>query len=229
MTERIGQADGTKNVRSLSEAVRRVRLVATERSDVIADLAAAERARLQLLAEELADVFKEVPQEVDFFALAVTRTDPPRLWIDMTSHVVMGRDRRTYRFLKDTRLGRSVIRETADLGQMADTVTDYIAERLIEREQAIEADWVSARGRARLALREAVGALAADQGAAPAALAAAPVAATTAHAHRAEPAAALSGVAATDGSSPSLGWGASIAFVVGSLVGAGALLLYMVR
>ena len=44
-----------------------------------------------------ADQFKEVPPEADFFSLSVSGGEPHRLWIDMTSHVVMARDRRTYR------------------------------------------------------------------------------------------------------------------------------------
>jgi hypothetical protein len=66
----------------------------------------------------------------------------------------MGRDRRTYRFLKDTRLGRTVIRESGDLGDMADTVTNYVAERIIERERAIEGDWVVKRIQRREAPRQ---------------------------------------------------------------------------
>src|SRR5258707_2813344 len=57
----------------------------------------------------------------------------------------MRRTRRSYRFLKDTRLGRTVIRETPNLDEVADTVTQYVAERIIERERAIEGDWVVKR------------------------------------------------------------------------------------
>lgn len=146
MAERIGRtATEGGNVRSLQDAIRRMRVVATERADGVADLSAAERARLELLAEELAEVFRAVPPEADFFAFSVSPGDNPRLWIDMTTHVAMGRDRRTYRFLKDTRLGRTVILETAELGAMADCVTDYVAERVIEREKAVEAGWLMSR------------------------------------------------------------------------------------
>jgi hypothetical protein len=146
MGERIGGAKPLGNVRNLHEAIRRMRMVSTERQDGIADLQAAERARLEMLAEDLAEVFKAVPSDTDIFAFSVSHGDVPRLWIDMTSHVAMGRDRRTYRFLKDTRLGRTVLLETASLDDMANCITDYIAERLIEREKAIEADWLIARG-----------------------------------------------------------------------------------
>jgi hypothetical protein len=134
-----------KNVRNLTEAIRRVRTAEAERSDVVVELRDAERARLEMLADELKGVFAEVPAEDEQFVFAVAPGTPPRLWIDLTSFVIMGRDRRTYRFLKDTRLGRTVIRETPNLAEIADTVTQYVAERIIERERAIEGDWVVKR------------------------------------------------------------------------------------
>ena len=85
------------------------------------------------------------PADDEQFVFTVAPGTPPRLWIDLTSFVIMGRDRRTYRFLKDTRLGRTVIRETSNLNEIADTVTQYVAERIIERERAIEGDWVVKR------------------------------------------------------------------------------------
>ncbi len=134
-----------KNVRNLTDAIRRVRTAEAERSDVVVELRDAERARLEMLADELKGVFADVPADDEQFVFAVAPGTPPRLWIDLTSFVIMGRDRRTYRFLKDTRLGRTVIRESANLGDMADTVTNYVAERIIERDRAIEGDWVAKR------------------------------------------------------------------------------------
>jgi hypothetical protein len=137
--------NNAENVRSLRDAIRKVRTAETERSDVVVELRDAERARLELLADELKSVFAEVPAEDEQFLFTVAQGTPPRLWIDMTSFVVMGRDRRTYRFLKDTRLGRTIILETAKLDDMADTITHYVAERIIERERAIEGDWLIKR------------------------------------------------------------------------------------
>jgi hypothetical protein len=114
---------------------------------VVVELRDAERARLEMLADELRSVFAEVPDEHDAFQLNIAGGTPPRLWVDMTSFVVMDRDRRTYRFLKDTRLGRTVILESDDIGAVADMVTSYVAERIIERERAIEGDWVLRRNR----------------------------------------------------------------------------------
>src|SRR4051812_22417635 len=119
------QTDNGKNVRSLTDAIRRVRTAEAERSDVVVELRDAERARLDILSDELKSVFAEIPPENEQFLFTVAAGTPPRLWIDMTSFVVMGKDRRVYRFPKDTRLGRTVILETATLDDMADCVTNY--------------------------------------------------------------------------------------------------------
>ncbi|MCB1487743.1 MAG: hypothetical protein KDJ88_09820 [Bauldia sp.] len=156
-------SDGTEghgssgNVRTLQSAIRRVRTAEAERSDVVVELRDAERARLDMLADELKGVFAEVPEDNDTFLFSISGGTPARLWIDMTSFVVLGRDRRTYRFLKDTRLGRTVIIESTDLDEVADCVTDYVAERIIERERAIEGDWVIRRARREEAERRETG------------------------------------------------------------------------
>ena len=131
---------GDGKVRRLSDAVRRMRVAESERADAYADLHEGDRARLSLLAEELQGVFSELPADDAYFICKVAGSTPPRLWIDPTTHVVMARDRRSYRLLKDTRLGRLTLNESADHDETADAVTDYIAERLIERERSIESD-----------------------------------------------------------------------------------------
>jgi hypothetical protein len=133
------------NVRRLSDAVRRIRVAEAERADAFVDLHEADRARLGLVAEELAGVFAELPETDDYFICELAGSTPPRLWIDPTSHVSIGRDRRSYRFLKDTRLGRVVLMESSDPQAIADAVTDYIAERLVDRERAEESDYLMSR------------------------------------------------------------------------------------
>jgi hypothetical protein len=132
-------------VRSLRDAIRKVQLGEVERSDVVVELQDTERARLDMLADELKDVFREIPEDDDQFSLQIVSGSTPRLWIDATSHVAVGGDRRTYRFLKDTRLGRVVILETSNIDDMADCLTEYIAERVLEREKALEGDWLNNR------------------------------------------------------------------------------------
>ncbi len=126
--------------RSLKMAISRARLVQAEHSDAIADMREADLARLGLLAEELEPVFADIPENADQFDCALVPGERPRLWIDMLAYVIMGRDRRNYRFVKSTMTGRTVLHETSDLQEMVDHVTDYIAHRLIEREKMLDAD-----------------------------------------------------------------------------------------
>lgn len=129
----------------LVDAVRRMKINDAERNDVVVDMKEADRARLELLAERLEDVFESVPIDDDRFDFALSSGTQPRLWIDATSHVMMGRDRRIFRFVRDTRLGRVVLCESPDMHKIADQVTDYIAERMLERERVLAGETISLR------------------------------------------------------------------------------------
>jgi hypothetical protein len=129
-----------KPVADLKTALRRARIENAERSDVITELRGAEMARLEMLQEELQPVLAQVPRDCDLFDVALVPSEHPRLFIDMIGFVEMGRDRRLYRFLQDTRHGRVTLCETEQLDKAVEAVTNYIAQRLIEREQALEAD-----------------------------------------------------------------------------------------
>lgn len=124
--------------RKLSDAIREVKNAVADRTDVVVDLRDAERMRLELLAGELQSVFADVPQDVELFDFAISSGLQPRLWIDAVSHVAMGRDKRTYRFVRDTRAGRVVLAESSDMKPVADQVTRYIAERVIERQRMLD-------------------------------------------------------------------------------------------
>ncbi len=125
---------------ALKEAVRQTRIEMAERSAVVVDLRDAELARLELLEEALDPVFKDVPPDIDLFDRGISRGDAPRLWIDAIAHVVMGRDKRRYRFVQDTRYGRKVLAESSEIAEIVKAVTHYVAHRLIERERALAAD-----------------------------------------------------------------------------------------
>ena len=90
----------TGKSRRLSDVVREVKIAAAEREDVVVDMREADRARIDLLAEELAPVFEQVPAEDDQFDFVISAGLQPRLWIDAIAHVQMGPDRRTYRFVR---------------------------------------------------------------------------------------------------------------------------------
>jgi len=124
----------------LRAALRRARLDDAERTKAVAELRGAEIARLEILRDELEPVLAEIPKDVDLFDLGLASGERPRLFIDMIGFVEMGHDRRTYRFIQDTRHGRVTIAEGERLEPMVEAVTDYIARRLIEREKALAAD-----------------------------------------------------------------------------------------
>src|SRR5262249_42309337 len=124
----------------LKEALRQARIEIAERTGVIVDLRNAEIARLELLNEALDPVFAEIPPDVELFDRGLVAGDPPRLWIAMIAHVVMGRDKRVSRFLQDTRYGRCVITESSEIAELVDAVTKYVARRLVERERLLEGD-----------------------------------------------------------------------------------------
>ena len=137
-------SDAGENIRSinaarrLSDAIRDVKNAAADRSDVVVELREASRTRLDLLAAELEPVFADVPSDIDLFDFTISSGLQPRLWIDAVSHVAMARDRRTYRFLRDTRLGRVVLAEDTTIKPVADQVTRYVAERIVERQRLLE-------------------------------------------------------------------------------------------
>ncbi len=131
---------GRQRSERLQAALREARQTEAERQDVIVDLREAEIARLELLQDALEDVFADVPPDNDLLECTLHPGSPPRLWVDVLAHVTMGRDKRTYRFVKDTRYGRQTILETANLEEMADRITAYVAHRIIERQRALESD-----------------------------------------------------------------------------------------
>ncbi len=124
----------------LKQAIHQARVEAAERTSVIDDLRDAELARLELLNEALNPIFSEVAPDVDLFDRGISRGETPRLWIDAVAHVAMGRDKRLYRFLHDSRIGRRVLAESHEIAEIVSAVTTYVARRLVERQRALEAD-----------------------------------------------------------------------------------------
>lgn len=127
---------GVKPLR-LRDALRQARIDSAGRTGVVVDLRDAELARLEILNEALDPLFAEIPNTVDMFDRGLSQGETPRLWIDAVAHVQMGRDKRLYRFVQDTTYGRTVLSESHDPAMMANAITDYVARRMIEREQAI--------------------------------------------------------------------------------------------
>ena len=129
----------TRPVR-LRDALRQARIEAADRTGVVVDLRDAEVARLEILNDALEPLFAQIPEKVDLFDRGISQGDTPRLWIDVVAHVLMGRDKRIYRFVQDTRYGRKIIAESPEISDMSQAVTRYIAGRLVERERALADD-----------------------------------------------------------------------------------------
>lgn len=130
--------------RRLIDALREARIDEAERTGVVVDLRDAEAARLQILNDALDPLFAQIPDNIDLFERGISQGDIPRLWLDMTAHVMMGRDKRTYRLVQDTRFGRKQLAESHDIPAMVDHITTYVARRMIEREKAIAGQEISA-------------------------------------------------------------------------------------
>ena len=133
---------------ALRDAMRQARIESAEQSSVVVDLRDAELARLELLNEALDTLFEEIPSEVKLFDRGISQGDTPRLWIDAVSHVVMGRDKRHYRFVMDGRYGRKLLADSTHISEIVDAVTRYVAGRLIERERALTDNSMPLPGRA---------------------------------------------------------------------------------
>ncbi len=121
----------------LRDALHKARIEAADRTGVVVDLRDAEVARLEILNEALDPLFAQVPEQIDLFDRGISQGETPRLWIDVVAHVAMGRDKRIYRFVQDTRYGRIVLAEAHEVNAIVAAVTDYVARRMVEREHAL--------------------------------------------------------------------------------------------
>jgi hypothetical protein len=137
--QNTGSNVGEPRLLRLRDALRQARIEAADRTGVVVDLRDAEVARLEILNEALDPLFGQIPDQVELFDRGISQGDTPRLWIDVVAHIVMGRDKRIYRFVQDSRFGRIVLAESHDVTAMTAAITDYVARRMIERERAMVA------------------------------------------------------------------------------------------
>lgn len=123
--------------RDLKAAIQKARLEDAERSNIAADLMTAEVSRLEILHDQLLHVFAQLPKDADMFNHGLVPGERPRLYIDMVAFIEMSRDRRTYRFLLDTRSGRQLLGENDDVAVMTEAITNYLGRRIVERDKAL--------------------------------------------------------------------------------------------
>ncbi len=122
----------------LKAAIRQIRTDEADRLDSMTDMREADIARLELLLEDLQPVFDAVPADDAQWDFCLGRGMQPRLWLDASAFVMIGRDRRSYHFVRDTRLGRVILAENTDKDRITDAVTRYIAARIVERQRLMD-------------------------------------------------------------------------------------------
>lgn len=120
----------------LSEALREARIKEAAHFGAVTEIRDAQTLRLYALKQDLVQGLASGLPKSGFVEIALLSGDPPRLWIDLISSVVMAPDPRTYRFELDTQNGREVLLETRDRAEMANTIITHLAHRMIARERA---------------------------------------------------------------------------------------------
>lgn len=122
---------------ALAEALREARLAETSHLEAAMNLRDSKSLRLQILKDDLLPGVKASPEARDLFDLTLLPGEPPRLWIDLTSYVLMEPDYRTYRFMQDRQDGREVLFESSDREQAAAAVRRHMAHLLVARERQL--------------------------------------------------------------------------------------------
>ncbi len=126
----------------LKAAIRQAKTAQADRLDSITDIRETDIARLELLLQDLQPVFDAVPAVDEQWDFCLNKGMQPRLWLDASAFVMIARDRRSYRFVRDTRLGRIILADNKDIKVISEAVTRYIASRILERERLMD-DWTS--------------------------------------------------------------------------------------
>ena len=121
----------------LSGALRKARLAEAAHFEAILGIMDSKSLRLQVLKDEIVPLIAATPEAANVFDLALVPGEPPRLWVDLISFVVMEPDYRTYRLLQDNQGGREALFESADRAEMLNYLKTYLAHRMIARERQI--------------------------------------------------------------------------------------------
>lgn len=69
------------------------------------------------------------------FELVVFAGGTPRLWVDLVTSVVMEPDPKTYRLIQEQNSGRAILFESDRLDEMQNTLTRFLAHRMVEQER----------------------------------------------------------------------------------------------
>ena len=109
----------------LSGALRKARLAEAAHFEAVLGIKDSKSLRLQVLKDDIAPLIAATPEAANIFDLALVPGEPPRLWRDLISFVVMEPDYRTYRLQQDNQGGREALFETADRAEMVNYLKTY--------------------------------------------------------------------------------------------------------
>lgn len=129
------KAAATPERDGLAGALREARQAEAAHFEAALELRDSKSLRLQLLKDELLPLVESSPEARDLFDLALVPGEPPKLWIDLISFVVMEPDPRCYRFLQHRQDRREILFETADRELMAAAVRRHMAHLMVARER----------------------------------------------------------------------------------------------
>lgn len=119
----------------LSGALREARQAEAAHFEASLDLRDSKSLRLQILKDDLLPLLDSSPEARELFDLALIPGEPPKLWIDLISFVVMEPDHRSYRFLQHRQDRREILFETQDRDLMAAAIRRHMAHLVVARER----------------------------------------------------------------------------------------------
>jgi hypothetical protein len=119
----------------LSNALRKARLAEAAHFEAVLGIRDSKSLRLQALKDDLSPVIAATAGADRIFDLALVPGEPPRLWIDLISSVVMEPDFRTYRLIEDGQSARETLFETTNREEMLNFIKSYMAHRLVAWER----------------------------------------------------------------------------------------------
>ena len=119
----------------LTNLLRLARIAEAAHYDAALDIRDAKTLRLQVLKDDLAPILAANSEAGRLFDLSLVPGEPPKLWIDLITGVVMEPDPRTYRLIQDTHSGRETLAETPSRDEMIERVKLHMAHQLVARER----------------------------------------------------------------------------------------------
>lgn len=132
----MAQAENTAS-NGMREALREARVAEAMHREAALAFRDSKSLRLQVLKLEIEAAVAGSPEAQRNFDVALSPSDPPKLWIDAISFVEMEPDHRTYRLVQDTSGGREILGETTDGAEMLNAVKRLMAHRIISRERQV--------------------------------------------------------------------------------------------